>query len=47
MGQGVFVACFKALYRQPLFMIGTGSGRGLFQGTVPALALIDWGWGCL
>ena len=47
LGQGVVVAYFKAFYRQPLYMIRTRSGRGLFQGTVPAVALIDCGWECL
>jgi hypothetical protein len=36
------VAYFKALYRQPLYMIGTWSGRGLFQGTLSTAALYDW-----
>jgi len=43
MGQGVVVAYFKALYGQPLYMIGTWSGRGLFQGTLSTAALYDWG----
>jgi len=43
MGQGVFVAYFKELYRLQLYIIGTWSGRGLFQDTVPAVALIDCG----
>lgn len=47
MGHGVVVACFKALYRQPLYMIGAWSSCGLFQDTVPAVALIDCGWECL
>jgi hypothetical protein len=40
---GVFVAFFKALYRLQLYIIGTWSGRDLFQGTVPAVVLIDCG----